>query len=290
MEQAGVPDLQVTDAWLVELIRASQNASPAQRAALERIPPAAAERAGLHVWALQNRWALGFLELALGNPGAALVHLDGIAARYRERGFVEQGLSHYAADELEALIAVGRLEDAEHRMAEEAELAERLDRDRMRGVVARARGALSSVRGEHQQAVDHLYEAERLHAAGPLPFDHGRTLLALGTALRRAGRRRESRAALQRAVDGFTTLGAQPWIARAEAELGRLGGRVASPDELTSTEQRVAALVAEGKSNREVAAELVVSVRAVEANLTRVYAKLRVRSRAELAHRFRSPL
>ena len=76
--------------------------------------------------------------------------------------------------------------------------------------------------------------------------------------------------------------------ARTEAELGRVGGRVASGDGLTATEQRVAALVAEGRTNREVAAELVVSVRAVEANLTRVYAKLGVRSRAELAARFRA--
>ena len=157
----------------------------------------------------------------------------------------------------------------------------------MRGVVERARGMLASRRGEHDAAVEALLRAEALHGAGPLPFDHGRTLLALGEAQRRAGRRRDARGSLQSAAVIFERLGARPWSARTEAELGRVGGRVASGDELTATEQRVAALVAEGRTNREVAAELVVSVRAVEANLTRVYAKLGVRSRAELAARFR---
>ena len=62
---------------------------------------------------------------------------------------------------------------------------------------------------------------------------------------------------------------------------------MSSGNELTATEQRVAELVAGGQTNREAADELVVSVRAVEANLTRIYAKLGVRSRAELAGRYR---
>jgi DNA-binding NarL/FixJ family response regulator len=77
-------------------------------------------------------------------------------------------------------------------------------------------------------------------------------------------------------------MGARAWADRARTELGRIGGRVAS-DGLTPTEQRVADLVAEGKSNKQVATELFVSVRTVEANLTRIYAKLGIRSRTELA-------
>jgi DNA-binding NarL/FixJ family response regulator len=77
-------------------------------------------------------------------------------------------------------------------------------------------------------------------------------------------------------------MGAVLWADRARAELGRIGGRAAS-NGLTPTEQRVADLVADGRSNKEVAAELFVSVRTVEANLTRVYAKLGIRSRTELA-------
>jgi DNA-binding CsgD family transcriptional regulator len=77
-------------------------------------------------------------------------------------------------------------------------------------------------------------------------------------------------------------MGARVWADRARAELGRIGGR-ATATGLTPTEQRVADLVAEGRSNKEVAGELFVSVRTVEANLTRVYAKLGIRSRTELA-------
>jgi DNA-binding CsgD family transcriptional regulator len=77
-------------------------------------------------------------------------------------------------------------------------------------------------------------------------------------------------------------MGARLWAGRARAELGRIGGRARS-DGLTPTEQRVADLVAEGRSNKEVADALFVSVRTVEANLTRVYAKLGIRSRTELA-------
>jgi DNA-binding CsgD family transcriptional regulator len=77
-------------------------------------------------------------------------------------------------------------------------------------------------------------------------------------------------------------MGVPLWAERARAELGRIGGR-ASSDGLTPTEQRVADLVAQGRSNKEVAAELFVSVRTVEANLTRVYAKLGIRSPSELA-------
>ena len=197
------------------------------------------------------------------------------------------GVSHHASDELEALILVGRYADAERRIQEEAARAERLDRDRLRGVVARSRGMLASRRGDHATAVDELLQAEQLHGAGPLPFDHGRSLLALGSAQRRAGQRRDARQTLEHALSVHTELGAGPWVAATRAELERIGGRAASGDELTPTERRVASLVADGRTNREVAGELVVSVRAVEANLTRIYAKLGLRSRAELASRYR---
>lgn len=72
---------------------------------------------------------------------------------------------------------------------------------------------------------------------------------------------------------------------RARAELGRVPGRRPRGDSLTPTERRVAQLVADGKANKEVAAALFVTVKAVEANLSRVYAKLGIRSRAQLARR-----
>jgi DNA-binding CsgD family transcriptional regulator len=83
----------------------------------------------------------------------------------------------------------------------------------------------------------------------------------------------------------FEALPAPLWADRARAELARIGGRSASGDELTATERRVAGLVAEGRPTKEVAQALFVSPKTVEKHLSRIYAKLGVRSRAELAHR-----
>jgi DNA-binding CsgD family transcriptional regulator len=133
---------------------------------------------------------------------------------------------------------------------------------------------------------DHAFEAfesslRTLHGI-QAPFERARTLLAQGTVQRRAKQRRAARESLHAAIAGFEELGATPWAEKAHGELHRIGGRPASADKLTPTEQRVAALVAEGRSNREVAEALFVTPRTVEWNLTKVYAKLGVRSRAQL--------
>jgi DNA-binding CsgD family transcriptional regulator len=91
---------------------------------------------------------------------------------------------------------------------------------------------------------------------------------------------------LEEARATFEGIGAALWVARAENELSRIGGRAQAPRGLTPTEERIARLVATGKSNHEVAAALFVSPKTVEWNLSKVYKKLRVSSRAELAARF----
>ena len=102
-----------------------------------------------------------------------------------------------------------------------------------------------------------------------------------------ARRRRSARDTLGHALTIFEELGAQLWAAKARAEIGRIGGRTRSPYGFTPTEERVARLVAEGKSNKEVAAELVLSVHTVEAALTSIYRKLQVHSRTEMARKLR---
>ena len=96
--------------------------------------------------------------------------------------------------------------------------------------------------------------------------------------------KRPAREALEAALEGFETIGASGWAAKARDELGRVGGR-AREEGLTSAERRVAALVAEGRTNREVAAALFLGERTVASHLTHIYAKLGVRSRTELARR-----
>ena len=128
-------------------------------------------------------------------------------------------------------------------------------------------------------------EALAHHNVSPMPFDRARTLLALGSARRRAKERRVARAALEEARDDFSSLGARIWEQRAAAELGRIGGRAPSAGELTPVERRVAELVAAGRSNKEVAGVLFLSTRTVEGHLSRVYGKLGVHSRVELARK-----
>lgn len=120
------------------------------------------------------------------------------------------------------------------------------------------------------------------HAKVELPLDKGRTLLALGVAQRRAKRRREARTTLEGALAVFEHIAAGIWAERARAELKRISGRAATPGELTPAEERVVALVAEGKTNREVAAALFLSDRTVEGHLSRVFAKLGIRHRSEV--------
>jgi DNA-binding NarL/FixJ family response regulator len=92
---------------------------------------------------------------------------------------------------------------------------------------------------------------------------------------------RAARETLIQALDGFETLGARAWAEQARAELARVSGKAARTD-LTPTELRVARLVADGLSNKQAAAALFVSVKAVEKNLSRIYTKLGITSRAQL--------
>ncbi|MEZ0239992.1 MAG: LuxR C-terminal-related transcriptional regulator, partial [Chloroflexota bacterium] len=195
------------------------------------------------------------------------------------------GLFRTGGDAVEALVAANRLERA-------AEVAESLERQsehvgRPWGLTeaARGRALVEAARGELDAAIQRASEAIHRAEESGLPFELGRAQLAAGTIERRAGRRREARTHLGQSIEAFERLGAPEWAARARAELGRISGRAPGGDELTPTETRVAELVAEGLTNQEVAARLFVTVRTVETNLTRIYQKLGLRSRTELAKR-----
>ena len=132
---------------------------------------------------------------------------------------------------------------------------------------------------EVAQALD---EALRHHQHLAMPFELGRTLLITGQLQRRAKRKALAKQHLEQALGIFESLPAPMWAVRAHAELSRIGLRPPAPLELTATEERVAALAASGRTNRQVAAELFLSPRTVEANLARAYRKLGVSTRAEL--------
>jgi DNA-binding CsgD family transcriptional regulator len=140
-----------------------------------------------------------------------------------------------------------------------------------------ARSAGSDLGG----AIKGLEEVLRASGTHGEPFERGRILLALGRALRRAKQGARAREAFVEARRIFEQAGPQELAATAQAEIARCGNR-ATEGELSASEQRVAELVAEGLSNREIAAAAFISTKTVEANLARIYRKLGIRSRAQL--------
>jgi DNA-binding CsgD family transcriptional regulator len=224
--------------------------------------------------------ALGFLELSLGEPAAAHAVLEPLLAR---SGIGHPSAAAAAPDDVEALVELGRVDEAETLLAELAAHVERTGRRRRRAAVARCRALIAAARGDRVSAATAAEEAVVRCGDGPEPLECARTLLVLGQVRRRAKQRGAAREALDAARARFEEIGAPLWAERARAELRRVGGRRASPDELTPSERRIAELVARGRTNREVAAELFVTVHTVEKALTRAYRKLGVRSRTELA-------
>ncbi|MEO7370776.1 MAG: LuxR C-terminal-related transcriptional regulator, partial [Ilumatobacteraceae bacterium] len=152
-----------------------------------------------------------------------------------------------------------------------------------RTMARRCRGLLAAASGDLHAAEAALVASLDLHRGLGMQFEEARTRLLLGSVLRRAGRRRDARAALEAAARSFDRLGASRFASRAGDEIARLGGRPPTSSALTATEARVAQLVARGMTNTEVASELFVSVRTVESHLSRIYRKLGLRSRTELA-------
>ena len=228
-------------------------------------------------------WALGRLELSLGDPRAAHGHLEGLVRSARQAGIAEPGALRFVPDDIEALVASGRADEAEALLDWFVSLAATAGRVHAIAAAERCRGLLLASRGDEAGSIEAL-EASRAHyATVAFPFDEARTLLALGAAQRRAQRRRDARSTLGEAVAAFRGLGAAIWTETASRELAAISGRTQGGDELTAAERRVAELVAEGRTNREVAAALYLTERTVESHLSRVYAKLGIRSRTELA-------
>jgi DNA-binding CsgD family transcriptional regulator len=233
-----------------------------------------------------GRWALGLVALADGDPATAVREIGGLHAASEAAGITEPGATHWVGDLIEALVELERFEEAEALTAQLAERGAALERDWALAVAGRCRGLLAAAEGDLDAALAALEEAAARHESVPVPFDRARTLLVLGVVRRRARRRKAAREALEQACAEMERLGAKRWLERGRAELTRLGGRPPSDGALTPSERKVAALVAQGRTNREVAAELVLSEKTVESHLSHVYRKLGVRSRSELAHRY----
>ena len=242
-----------------------------------------AERAGGNDILADVLSRLGFLELSAGNLAEAHGYLARATRLVMAAGIREPFVFPVLPDAIEALLGLGELAEAERHTDWLEERGRTLDRPWALATGARCRGLLCAAKGDVDPALEHLEAAVIEHERLPMPFERARTLLALGTIRRRAKRKREAREALQEALAVFDLLGARLWADKARAELSAIGGRPAATGRLTPTEERVARLAAAGRTNREIAETLYLSVRTVETHLSRTYHKLGVRSRTELA-------
>jgi len=232
-----------------------------------------------------TRSGLGFLELGLGRLEEALGWLEPLALRTAEYGLREPGVVRSPPDLIETYVRLGRHDDAELALEDFDTVARKTERVSALAAAARCRGLLAAedrFDAEFEKALD-------FHGAVQMPFERARTELCLGERLRRARRRADARAPLRSALETFERLGAAPWSERARSELAASGETARRRDpyaaeELTPQEFQVALLVARGATNREAGASLFLSPKTIEAHLGRVYRKLNVRSRTELAH------
>ena len=240
---------------------------------------------------------LAFFELARGDAGEAWRWISSVIELREKNAISSDGhdldqprsLFHRALA-AEALLALGESKQAERYVEELTQISERTRQPLALALAARSRALLAALCGDLEAANEAFNQALEAHAASPNPFELARTELYYGTTLRRTKRRGEAQRVIARALERFEALGAAAWAKRARSELARTGtSQRTGGSELTPTERSVAELVAAGQSNKEVAAALFVSVRTVEAHLSKVFRKLAIESRSELAGRLSAP-
>jgi DNA-binding CsgD family transcriptional regulator/tetratricopeptide (TPR) repeat protein len=237
----------------------------------------------LTVWPLM---ALGFLEVSLGNFAQALNVLQPLLVR-RDRGRSHDVFPvSYMVDAVEAMVAVGRLDEAIPLVEALERNGARMDRPWMLAVGARCRAMLLAAGGELVAAEEMLNRAMVQHDRLPtMPFERARTQLFLGQVLRRLRRKNLAATTLREAHGTFVELGTPLWADRVGVELKRTDVSRANESDLTPSELRVARLAASGLTNKDIGSALFISPKTVEHNLSSVYRKLRVRTRADLARR-----
>jgi DNA-binding NarL/FixJ family response regulator len=226
--------------------------------------------------------ALGFAALSGGDPATAVGHLDRWHAVLTAMHLREPGYSRWHLDYLAALVATGRLADAltflDHLDGQVASSG----RCSAEAVAMTGRALVAAASGRVADALAAIEPALTWYDTSPMRFDRARTLLIAGQIHRRAKAKRVAQEMLAEAHREFSAFGAMAWATQAAAELARVNLRPAAAGALTETERRVAELAAAGLTNREVAQQLFLAVKTVEANLARVYRKLGITSRAEL--------
>jgi len=275
--------VQVGTARYVDALAAVLRGEADAARALAREGIETAANAQDEIFRAQASWVLGFAELLADDADAAHSVLAPLPDTLDRIGILELALAPALALDAEALVLLGRINEAEELTKRLEHRARSLGRQAGRAAAARSRMLILAARGDIHTGIDHGTRAIELHERVGEPFERARTLLLLGTVQRRAGRKRAARETLEQARDAFHALGSDGWADKASAEIRRIGGRAAASRGLSEMERRIALLAADGRTNREIAAAAFISVKTVEATLTKAYRKLGVRSRTELA-------
>ncbi len=263
--------------YALALVRAHQGqVDEARDLAAEAL--ALSERSGNAALIPSIRGVLGFIAVSLDDYPAAHAQLDRLTRLPGAAGAAGPGVVRFLPDEIEALAALGEIGQAES-------LTRRLHalgRPWALAAAGRCRAHLAGMRGDHEAARSACGEALTEHERLPMPFELGRTLLVQGITERRARRKAAAGESFGQALAIFERLGAALWAAKARQELAKVAPRPAAGG-LTETQHRVAALIAKGHTNREIASAMFVTVNTVQTHVRHIFQKLGVRSRTELA-------
>ncbi|HEU5418592.1 MAG TPA: AAA family ATPase [Streptosporangiaceae bacterium] len=239
---------------------------------------------GCQITSTWARWALAVLAHSLRRPAAAELALAPLTAQVEREGVTEPARAVFLAEAIEALVALGQLDRAQRLTAMLEQAAMRLHRGWALAQAGRCRALLLAARGDLVGASRAASAALRHAGRLELRLELARTLLIAGEIERRSKRKRSARELLEDARQIFEEAGARMWAQRTRAELDRVTAR-RTGSQLTDSEKHVAYLAASGLTNRQVAAQLFMSPKTVEANLARAYRKLGIHSRAELGAR-----
>ncbi len=280
-------DLDAHTSWFITALAELVGGSVAKARTLASRGAAAAEQRGDTRYWQRHLVVLGQALLRSGDSQGASEALGRVRDYEREHDFGDPSVNRWHADLVTALVVLGRLDQADDVLTEARRaVAERDGTDGVAAQLDRAEAQLLMGRCDLESAEALLDRSVKAATELGLRVDVARSLVTRAHLERRRRRAAAARAALQEALDLFEQLHADAWAAQVRAELTPdSSGFGAEPllDRLTDAEARVAREVAQGASNREIAERTYVSVKTVEATLTRIYRKLDVRSRTHLA-------
>jgi DNA-binding NarL/FixJ family response regulator len=233
------------------------------------------------LWYLQTR---ARLHAACKRPREALEDFDACARLEQEWQMQRPSYANWRADAARVLGSIGRRDEARELAAEEVERCRAFGAESPLGVALTSLGLVTP----GDDGIRLLEQAVATLQSSPSRLEHALALVELGSALRRGGRRADARDPLREGLELAVECGAELLAARAHDELVAAGARprrdpIESRSTLTASELRVARMAAEGLTNREIAQALFLTDKTIEVHLTRVYRKLEIQSRSQLA-------